>query len=80
MEGRQGMALGNTLFEGTWEEAMRRPDAIPRKAHIRIVEVEESPAETGEKTLAERFEGRLGLLSFEPADGSERLEKNNELV
>ncbi len=72
------MSFGNTLFEGSWEEALRHPDAISPKAHIRIVEVEEFPEEEDEldgKTLADLFEGRIGVVSFAPDDLSERLEE-----
>lgn len=63
-----------TLFEGSWEEAISQPEAIPRNARIRIVEVVEAPEEDelDGKTLADLFEGRIGVLSFQPADMSER--------
>ncbi len=70
------MSFGNTLFEGSWEEAIRHSEAIPRKTHIRIVEIEEMPEdELNGKTLADLFEGRIGVVSFEPTDLSERAEE-----
>lgn len=72
------MSVGDTLFEGRWEEAVRHLDAIPRKAHIRIVEIEavsESEDKLDGKTLADLFEGRVGVVSFDPADLSERAEE-----
>ncbi len=72
------MVRGNTLFEGTWEEAIHHAASIPSNTRILILQLEGSPSTEKDirqsKSLAERFAGRLGQLSFEPADGSEKLE------
>ena len=69
------------IFEGTWEkvrEEIRALDGELAGQHVRL-SLERDNAPTNEtpapQTLAERFKGRIGLLSFEPSDLSVRTEE-----
>jgi len=74
------MSIETKLFEGTWEEAINHAGDIPRDKFVQIFSVEKEHKENeedelGGKTLADLFEGRIGVLSFEPSDLSERAEE-----
>ena len=69
------------IYEGTWEEINTQlaahQEELRRYRRVRLIVVpQEGPMETQnetkQQTLAERFAGRIGRLSFEPADLSER--------
>ncbi len=64
------------ILEGTWEEiAARAEEFNGHRLRVIILDAKPEKPETEGKTLAELFEGRIGLVSFEPDDVSERTEE-----
>ena len=65
------------VIEGTREELQEQLRRFPEGQRFRLILLpppqEQNAAE--EPTLAERFAGRVGSFSFEPADLSERAEE-----
>lgn len=63
------------VIEGTREEVGEQLQRFPKEQRFRLIAL--PPIEDQEEgpTLAERFAGRVGRLSFEPTDLSERTEE-----
>ena len=65
------------VMEGTREEVGEQLQRFPKEQRFRLIAlppIEEQNVEVG-PTLAERFAERVGRLSFDPADLSERTEE-----
>ncbi len=64
------MSFGNTLFEGRWEEAISHPEAIPQKAHIRIVEITDTLTDQEEQakleSIFQAFFSEVDKMEFTP--------------
>ena len=63
------------VIEGTREEVGEQLQRFPKEQRFRLIALPPTEDQDTEgPTLAERFAGRVGRLSFEPADLSERTE------
>lgn len=65
------------VIEGTREEVAEQLQLFPKEQRFRLIALPkpDEQNEDEEPTLAERFAGRVGRFSFEPADLSERTEE-----
>ncbi len=65
------------IIEGTREEVAAQLQRFPEEQRFRLIALPFSNGqkEDGEPTLADRFAGRIGRFSFDPADLSERTEE-----
>jgi hypothetical protein len=65
------------VIEGTREEVEEQLQLFPKEQRFRLIALpqHDEQNEDDEPTLAERFAGRVGRFSFEPADLSERTEE-----
>ncbi len=65
------------VMEGTREEVGEQLKLFPKEQRFRLIALPQPVEQTDveEPTLAERFAGRVGRFSFEPADLSERAEE-----
>ena len=65
------------VIEGTREEVEEQLQLFPKGRRFRLIPLPQPDEHNGneEPTLAERFAGRVGRFSFEPADLSERTEE-----
>ena len=68
---------GPQVIEGTREEVGEQLKLFPKEQRFRLIALPQPVEQTDveEPTLAERFAGRVGRFSFEPADLSERTEE-----
>ena len=65
-------------YQGAWREVLSHRDEIPETSEVEVrIPDSQSDADDalGGKTLADLFEGRLGVLDFEPADLARRAEE-----
>ncbi len=65
------------VMEGTREEVGEQLRRFPKEQRFRLIALPVPDTENGDDgpTLAERFAGRVGRVSFEPADLSARTEE-----
>ena len=65
------------VIEGTREEVGEQLKLFPKEQRFRLIALPQPDKQNKdeEPTLAERFAGRVGRFSFEPADLSERNEE-----
>ena len=65
------------VIEGTREEVGEKLQLFPKEQRFRLIALPLPDEQNGDEgpTLAERFAGRVGRFSFEPADLSERTEE-----
>jgi hypothetical protein len=66
-----------TILEGPWEE-IRKHDSELAGQYVRLQvlpQTEKSTNGNREVSLAEKFAGRIGTVSFEPTDIAENTEK-----
>jgi len=69
---------GTTIIEGTWEE-IKKLDSSLTGRRFRLVAIPDprSPdSADGDPTLGKLFEGRIGTMSFDPPDLSERAKEH----
>lgn len=64
-------------IEGTREELEEQLQRFPKEQRFRLIILPPLSEQNGDEgpTLAERFAGRVGRFSFDPADLSERTEE-----
>ncbi len=64
------------VIEGTRNEVEEQLQLFPKEQRFRLIVLPAPDEQNGDEgpTLAERFAGRIGRLSFDPADLSERTE------
>lgn len=64
------------VIEGTREEVGEPLKLFPKEQRFRLIALPQPDEMNGDEgpTLAERFAGRVGRFSFDPADLSERTE------
>jgi len=65
------------IIEGTRDEIEKQLQLFPKEQRFRLIALPllEDQNEDEGPTLAERFAGRVGRFSFDPADLSERTEE-----
>ena len=65
------------VIEGTREEIGEQLKLFPKEQRFRLIALPQPDEQKEEEgpTLAERFAGRVGRFSFDPADLSERTEE-----
>ena len=64
------------VIEGTREEVVKKMRFFPKEQRFRLVALSQPGEQKQEEpSLAKRFTNRVGRLSFDPADLSERTEE-----